>query len=583
MEQQAMLETLERLRRLPREAATVEFKLNWDLASDIGQYISALGNAAALDGHDRAWIVWGVHDKTHEVKGTHFNPFTAKGEGNQPLVMWLTQKISPHPDFHFYELNHPDGKVVLLEIHPPRTAPLSFDGTRYIRIDSHKTNLAKHPDKEARLWTALGQKEDWSGELVPGATIDDLDPDAITMARLRFTEYLLKNERDTERHEQIRKEAADWDVPILLNKARVTKQGRITRSALLLLGRDEAAHFLSPVDAKISWILRGSQNQAISSQHFPMPLLLSSEAVFKNIRNVTVEHMPDGTLFPTPVPQYDAWVIREALHNCIAHQDYRLGGKINVVEHPDKLVLSNLGVFIPPSIEWMLEHQSPPEHYRNQWLIDGMIRLRMIDQIGSGIRRMFETQRERFFPLPDYTIDPNSQTNPRIEVSISGKILDTKYTHVLMKRSDLELRDVILLDRVQKHQKLELKDVRHLKNVKLIEGRSPSYFISAKVADWTGQKARYIQNRGLDDAYYQRLVVEYLHKFKQASRQDLNDLLLPKLSEALTHEQKAHKVRNLIQFLRRDGAITNSGTNKSPLWVLADEEFIAKPLTKKHD
>ncbi len=69
--------------------------------------------------------------------------------------------------------------------------------------------------------------------------------------------------------------------------------------------------------------------------------------------------------------------MREALHNALAHQDYLLGGKINLVEHPDRLVLTNLGQFIPPSVEWMLEHQSPPEHYRNQWLIEGMIRLRM--------------------------------------------------------------------------------------------------------------------------------------------------------------------------------------------------------------
>lgn len=57
--------------------------------------------------------------------------------------------------------------------------------------------------------------------------------------------------------------------------------------------------------------------------------------------------------------RYDTWVVREALHNCIAHQNYQLGGKINVVEHPDKLVFTNLGQFIPPSVEWMLEHQSP--------------------------------------------------------------------------------------------------------------------------------------------------------------------------------------------------------------------------------
>jgi len=212
-----------------------------------------------------------------------------------------------------------------------------------------------------------------------------------------------------------------------------------------------------------------------------------------------IEHMPDGSLFPSAVTRYDAWVMREALHNCIAHQDYRLGGKINVVEHPDKLVFSNLGQFIPPSVEWMLENQSPPEHYRNQWLIDGMIRLRMIDQVGSGIRRMFETQRGRFFPLPDYVIDTTDVGHPRVEVTISGTILDVKYSRMLMRRDDLDLRQVLLLDRVQKKAVISPEEAKTLRAAKLIEGRAPNYFVSAKVADWTGDKARYIRNRGLDD------------------------------------------------------------------------------------
>lgn len=566
MDQQALLDTLERLRSLPREAATVEFKSNWDRPEDIGEYLSALGNAAALDKHDRAWLVWGVDNHTHEVKGTSFNPFSAKGEGNQPLIMWLTQKTSPRPDFQFHELDHSGGRVVMLEIHPSRTAPLAFAGLRYIRIDSHKTRLSEHPDKEARLWAMLGQKDDWSGEVVPGATLDDLDPEAIEVARKRFTEYLIKSEPDAQRHDQIRTEAAGWDVPTVLNKARITKQGKVTRSALLLLGGDEAAHFLSPVDAKISWILRDKDNRTESSQHFGIPLLLSTDKVYGRIRNVTIEHMPDGTLFPTAIQRYDAWVMREALHNCIAHQDYRLGGKINVVEHPDRLVFSNLGQFIPPSVEWMLEQQSPPEHYRNQWLIDGMIRLRMIDQVGSGIRRMFETQRERFFPLPDYTFDANEQGHPRVEVTISGQILDVKYTQILMKRSDLDLREVLLLDRVQKRHTLSAEDMQELKSLKLIEGRSPNFFISAKVADWTGQKARYIRNRGLDDGYYCKLVTDYLQKYGQASRKDIDDLLLSKMPEILEPEQKAHKVRNLLQAMRRKGLIHREGPKTIAVW-----------------
>jgi ATP-dependent DNA helicase RecG len=225
----------------------------------------------------------------------------------------------------------------------------------------------------------------------------------------------------------------------------------------------------------------------------------------------------------------------------------------------------------------MLEHQSPPEHYRNQWLIDGMIRLRMIDQVGSGIRRMFETQRDRFFPLPDYVIDPGARAMPRVEVSIAGKILDAKYTQALMRRSDLDLRQVVLMDRVQKKVPITKDQARKLKNDKLIEGRAPKYFISAKVADWTEQKARYIRNRGLDDGYYCRLVVEYLQKYNQASRTELDDLLLSKLPEVLDAAQKRHKVRNLIQSLRRNGHIHNVGSRGAPVWELGESPLIAKP------
>ena len=299
-----------------------------------------------------------------------------------------------------------------------------------------------------------------------------------------------------------------------------------------------------------------------------MPFLLATDQIFRRIRNEAIEAMPDGTLFPVALQRYDSWVIREALHNCVAHQDYRLGGKVNVVEHPDKLVFTNLGQFIPPSVEWMLEHQSPPEHYRNQWLIDGMIRLRMIDQVGSGIRRMFQTQRDRYFPLPDFVFEVTEQGHPRVEVTILGQVLDVKYTQLLMKRADLDLRQVLLLDKVQKKRALATDDARELRALKLIEGRSPNFFVSAKVAEWTGQKASYIRNKGLDDGYYRKLVTDYLKKYGQATRKDMDDLLLAKLPDVLDATQKAHKIRNLLQAMRRDDLIHRTGPKATAIWRL---------------
>jgi ATP-dependent DNA helicase RecG len=178
-------------------------------------------------------------------------------------------------------------------------------------------------------------------------------------------------------------------------------------------------------------------------------------------------------------------------------------------------------------------------------------------------------------------IDPETAGKPRVEVSICGKILDAKYTLLLMRRPDLTLQRVLLLDRIQKRKRIEPAMARQLKASGLIEGRSPNYYISARVAEWTGQKARYIRNRALDDDYYRQLLLEYLQKYKRASRKELDVLLLPKLSEVLTPEQKQHKMKNIIQSLRRKGTIRNTGSNKSPSWTLVEGKFISKSPLKK--
>ena len=180
---------LERLIQLHDETEIVEFKSSLNKSQEIGEYISAMANAALLAKQDRSWLIWGIDDTTHVVKGTSFDPLKQK-VGNQGLIMWLQQKTSPKADFEFHKLNYQNCEVVLLEIWAPRSAPIAFDKLRYIRIDSHTTRLSMHPDKESRIWEALGVKQDWSGEIAPDAKIEDLAPKAIQEARKRFTEFL---------------------------------------------------------------------------------------------------------------------------------------------------------------------------------------------------------------------------------------------------------------------------------------------------------------------------------------------------------------------------------------------------------
>mgnify|MGYP005855218929 CR=1 FL=1 len=570
MDSPQLIQTLERLIQLSDETALVEFKSNWKKESDIGEYISAMANVALLAQQEQAWVIWGVDDQTHEIKGTRFDPFKQK-VGNQGLIMWLQQKTNPKADFEFHKIKYQQAELVLLEVRQPRSAPVAFENERYIRIDSHKTRLSQHPDKESRIWGALGMKKDWSGDIVPEATLDDLDPQALESARKRFVEFLLMNEKDVERQATIQREAAQWNDITLLNKARITKAGKITRSALLLLGKDESSHFLGPVDAKISWILRESNGKTRSSQPFSPPWLLNSDQLFARIRNLTIEEMPDGTLFPVAIQQYDNWVIREALHNCIAHQDYSMGGKINVVEYPGCLIFTNLGQFIPQSVEWMLENQSPPEHYRNQWLIDGMIRLRMIEQVGSGIRRMFETQKERLLPLPDYALNEGDLTHPRVQVTIQGRILNERYTKLLMKHADLSLKDVVSLDKVQKQVTLPKEEAQRLRKLGLIEGRYPRIFVSGQIAASTGGQATHIRQKGFDNEYYRDLLEKLIREHGPVSPKVINELIFDKLPDSMTEAQKRKKIRNLTTDLsQRRKSIENIGDPRGPgaLWTL---------------
>lgn len=164
--------------------------------------------------------------------------------------------------------------------------------------------------------------------------------------------------------------------------------------------------------------------------------------------------------------------------NCIAHQDYTLGGRVNVVENEESfLVFSNKGEFIPQSVEKVIEADAPETRYRNRFLSNAMVNLSMIDTIGSGIKHMFSIQKRKFFPLPEYSF-----VNNEVKVMITGKVLDVNYARKLAQTPDLGLHDIMLLDKVQKGKTLNSEEIKQLRNSKLIEGRKPNFYISSHIA-----------------------------------------------------------------------------------------------------
>jgi len=129
----------------------------------------------------------------------------------------------------------------------------------------------------------------------------------------------------------------------------------------------------------------------------------------------------------------------------LSDSEEAMGGLVRVVQKQGELIFSNLGNFIRGSVEQVIEQDLPPEGYRSRCLAAAMVEMKLIDTIGSGIRRMFVLQRNRFFPLPDYLID---RERSRVEAHIAGRLIDERYTFALIRHADLTLHEVILLDRV---------------------------------------------------------------------------------------------------------------------------------------
>ena len=516
------------------EHEVVEFKeakANYDFGK-LGKYFSALSNEANLQDKPQGWLVFGVQDKGKTIIGSQFRPnedslMSLKGEVAKQTTGNLT-----FSQIHVVEL---EGKrVVLFEIPAaPKGIPIAWKGHFYGR--DHEELGALHINELETIRNQVVQS-DWSAGICPGATLDDLDPSALTKARENF---VLKNP-------SLAPESSDWDTVTFLNKAKLTIDGKVTRTALLLLGKPEATHHLRPGLSQITWILKDAHGVDKDYEHFSSPLLLNIERVFHKIRMIRYRYMLDDAIFPEEIDQYDPYLIREALNNAIAHQDYERGGRVIVIENEGgSITFVNEGGFLPGSVEEVVHANAPSTVYRNQFLVAAMVNLNLIDTIGSGIRRMFTLQRERFFPMPEYDL-----SGERVSVAIVGKVLDVKYATKLAQMPELHLEEIMLLDKVQKGKELTSEEASTLKKKGLIEGRKPNLHISATVAAQTEQAVDYMRQRGIDNDYCRKIILESLKKFGTMSRGDFEEIIASKLSDNLTLKQKSDKIRNVLQALR---------------------------------
>ena len=241
--------------------------------------------------------------------------------------------------------------------------------------------------------------------------------------------------------------------------------------------------------------------------------------------------------------------------------------RVQVVETRQALLLTNVGGFLPGRVEDVIDQDAPLEIYRNPYLAEAMVSLNMIDTQGGGIKRMFQAQRRRFFPLPDYDL---SQPE-RVMVTLRGCILDVRYTRLLMAQGELDLATIMLLDKVQKGQRISADEAKRLRAAKLVEGRYPNLMVAGKVSAVAGQKAQHIRNRGFDSQYYRDMIVALVREHQPVSREDIDRLLLDKLPEVLSQAQKLTKIHNLLSS-QSGKTIRNAGSRAISQWVLMEQK-----------
>jgi len=522
--------------RYHHEDEVVEFKKAENSFSfdDLGKYFSALSNEANLRDKDFGWLVFGVHDKTREILGTSYKNGM---KSLQKLKYDLSQHTTDRNTFRdIYELEVEGKRVLMFQIPAaPRGIPMAWQGHFYARRGESLVALDMSKYEEIRRQTV---NEDWTAGVVADATIDDLDTKAIAKAREGYKQ----------RYPRLAKECDGWDDKVFLDKAGLTIDGKVTRTTLLLVGKETSAHKLNHI-AQIVW--KCFQDGQVFGDIYTIPFVLTTTELLGRIRNYRFKIYPKDSLIPAEVWKYDTESILEGMHNSIAHQQYEKNARIIVTENMDSLKFQNDGNFYEGDYKEYITGEKTPKSYRNPALVKAMVNIRMIDTQGYGIHKMYQSQKDRYLPMPDYDLS----TADEVILNLPGTIIDENYSLMLLANQDMSLMDAVLLDQVQKGKTINDSAIKELRKEGLIEGRKPHLYVSKQIAKATNTQVEYTLKKGFNDEECQEWIMKALNDHKVLSRKQINELLWNKLPMDFTEEQKMSKIKNLLYKMHKNDEI----------------------------
>ncbi len=380
---------------MPHETPWVEFKVNNFNPTEIGEYISALSNSAALQGKSHAYIVWGVKDDTHEICGTNFQPFHQK-VGNENLENWLIRLLTPRLFFVFYTLETVHGRIVILELERATDKPVRFQGTEFIRIGSYKKTLKDYPDVERQLWRIFDKTP--FERLVAMENVSDTDvlrsldyPAYFEMLDIPLPEDRIRILERLAEDQMIRKtNAGSWDVTNL--------------GAILFAKKMSLFQHLQRKTIRLIQYKGISRIETVRELNEDGGYAVQFEHLLETINHLLPRNEQMGMALRRDVPMYPELAIRELVANAIIHQDFTLRGTGPMIEmFADRMEITNPG---EPLIQTERFIDSPPRS-RNETLASFMRRIGVCEERGSGFDKVVSLTELYQLPAPFIEVTSN--------------------------------------------------------------------------------------------------------------------------------------------------------------------------------
>ena len=389
-----LLGLLRELRGFPHETEWVEFKVNQSEPRRIGEYLSALANAAALSGKTRGYLLWGVDDDDHAVVGTRFSP-ASKGKGNEPLESWLSRLLEPRLDFRFHELQYDGAHVVLLEVPCASHRPVSFAGVEYVRVGAATKKLKDYPEKERTLWRTFDRtrfEEGVAAFNVPGEEV---------LLKLDYPAYFhLLNVPPAD--------GRDATLAALRRDKLITRSGaggfHVTNLGAILFARDlRDFPRLARKALRIVEYCGDARTDALGEHEETKGYATGFDGMMAYINARLSTREVTGPAFQETIPEFPPVALRELVANALVHQDFTATGTGPMVEiFRQRIEITNPG---EPLVDTQRFLDNPPVS-RNENLTSLMRRFDICEERGSGIDKVVAEVERHQLPAPLFNVPP---------------------------------------------------------------------------------------------------------------------------------------------------------------------------------